>query len=232
MIAFGLVERGVRTYCVARDRTKLEALQNELSRLGEGVGIAADISTAAGRDQIASSLRERESSLHILVNNAGLLNVTPFDGVTEESWDAEYDTNIKALFFLSKTLIGLLRAGASPERHAAIVNIGSIGGVRIRPPPTFAYQSSKAAVHHLTRGMARHLGAEHITVNAIAPGTFPSSMMPVRAGSPEYEGLIKTIPCRRLGAPGDIVGAVVFLASSAGGYVNGAVLNLDGGLSL
>lgn len=234
MIAQALLERGVRTYLVGRRAETVEGARHDLQATGDARAVAADVGTTEGRATLLAMLAE-EPALHILVNNAGALTTSPFDEVSEEDWDAEYAINAKAPFFVAQTLIGLMRAAATDDRPATIINIGSAGGTRIRPSPNYAYQSSKAAIHHLTRGMARHLGPENITVNAIAPGFFPSGMMPLRASDtpdPKIEAALVQVPRRRFGTPQDAGGAAVFLASRAAAYITGVVLPVDGGLTL
>lgn len=235
MIARALTERGARTYLVSRNAAAIGALQRELEALGHCQAITADVSTAEGRTQVLKSFCGRESELHVLINNAGALSMKAFDVVTEGEWDGEYSINVKAPFFLAQALIELLRRGARPGRPATIINIGSVGGLRIRPRENYAYQSSKAALHHLTLGLARHLGPESISANAIAPGTFPTAMTPILsegAENPKVRQIMESIPLRRLGAPSDIAGAVIFLCSLAGSFVNGAIIPVDGGLAI
>ena len=139
------------------------------------------------------------------------------------------DLNLKAPFFLTRAFLALLEAAATGDDPARVINIGSIDGLRVPDMPTYSYSSSKAAVLHLTRVLAKELGPRGITVNAIAPGPFESKMM---AATLEASGdeIAASSPLGRIGRPDDMAGAAVFLASRAASYVTGAVLPVDGGI--
>jgi NAD(P)-dependent dehydrogenase (short-subunit alcohol dehydrogenase family) len=180
---------------------------------------------------VAAALAAREDRLDILVNNAGTMYDAPIDSFTEEGWDAVVDLNLKSVFFLTQALLPLLRAAATAEAHASVVNIGSIGGLRIGPKENYSYQAAKAAIHHMSGGLAKRLAAENITVNAIAPGFFPSALTPV--DDPKVlDMMVGLVPRRRVGTPEDIGGTVIYLASRAAGFVTGAVIPLEGGMAL
>lgn len=230
MIAQGLVANGVKTYIVGRDAGRCESTAAELSEFGECIALLGDLSSLDGIRQVTESLAQRESQLDILVNNAGALSEAPLDSFTEDDWDSVMDLNLKSPFFLVQQLLPLLRKSASPTEPARIVNIGSVGGLRISGRENYAYVASKAGLHHLTRALAKRLGSEHITVNAIAPGPFPSNLT---ADAPEEAraALCKQIPRGRFGDAEDIAGSVIYLASRAGAYVTGTVIAVDGGIS-
>jgi NAD(P)-dependent dehydrogenase (short-subunit alcohol dehydrogenase family) len=148
--------------------------------------------------------------------------------LTPQEWDQVLHVNLRAAFFLAQQLLTPLRTAAQPLDPARIINIGSIGGLHIPNWDAFPYGASKAALHHLTRSLCKRLGKDQITVNAIAPGPFPTRMNDV-----ETEAMRRSIqtyiPLNRAGSPEDIEGLVVFLASRAGAYVNGSTIALDGG---
>jgi NAD(P)-dependent dehydrogenase (short-subunit alcohol dehydrogenase family) len=170
--------------------------------------------------------------LHILVNNAGATWGTPLAEFTEDAWDKVMNTNVKGPFFLTKACLPLLEKAASDDDPARIVNIGSIDGLHVNPMPHYPYSASKAGIHHLTRVLARELAPKRITVNAIAPGPFPSKMMAFALDDPGARGMIEASnPLGRIGRPDDMAGATLFLCSRAGSYVNGAVIPVDGGIS-
>lgn len=195
------------------------------------VGFPADLSTEAGCRAAAEEVRAAEPAVHVLVNNAGATWGAPLAEFPESAWDKVLNLNLKAPFFLVREFLPLLEAAATDDDPARVVNVGSIDGLRVPPLPTYSYSASKAAVHQLTRVLARELGPRRITVNAVAPGPFESKMMRATlevAG----EAIAANAPLRRIGRPDDMAGAVVYLASRAGAYVTGAVIPVDGGITL
>lgn len=232
MIAEGLVRSGVRVYISSRKVDASDAAAEELSQWGECISLPADLSTTEGVESLAARIAEREERIHLLVNNAGATWGAPMEDYPDSAWDKVLGTNVKAVFDLTVALLPQLRAAASHEDPARVVNIGSIDGIRVPETDNYAYSASKAAVHMLTRQMAHHLAKERITVNAIAPGPFPSKMMAFILDADGGEQLVSSgVPLGRIGRPEDVAGTVVFLASRAGSYLTGAVLPVDGGLS-
>ena len=230
MIARGFVENGVRTYVCSRKKDACEEAQKELSKYGQAVALPIDLSTQAGITQIVGELSKREQALHILVNNAGANWGAPLDEFPESGWDKVMDLNLKSIFFLTRDLLPLLRKGATHSDPARVINIGSIDGLHVPLLETYAYSAAKAALHHMTRVLARKLAPEHITVNAIAPGPFESQMM--KATLDRFGDSIKRQnPRGRIGEPEDMAGTAIFLASRAASYVTGTVLPVDGGMS-
>jgi len=230
MIARGLTEQGACTYIVARDARACEAAAAELSAHGTCRALPGDLSTLAGVEAVAAALKSREGKLDILVNNAGGMYDAPIDQFTEAGWDSIADLNLKSVFFLTQKLLPLLRAAAEASGLASVINIGSMGGSRVGPKENYSYQAAKAGLHHLSGSLAKRLGPENITVNAIAPGFFPSRMTQIPEA--QLPAVLNLVPRRRLGKPEDIVGAVIYLASEAGAFVTGAVIPLSGGMTL
>lgn len=149
-------------------------------------------------------------------NWAAALDEFPMD-----AFEKVMNLNLKAIFYLTQQFIPLLLAKGSLATPSRVINIGSIDGLSSPRLETFAYSSSKAALHHLTHHLAGHLGPRGITVNALAPGPFQSKMMKVtleRMG----DQIAKTAPMRRIGRPGDMAGVCLFLSSEAGSYVVGS----------
>lgn len=229
MIARGLVDRGVKTYISGRDIASVTDVAKELSAAGGTcVGLAADLADPGGPQTLAEAFQKHESRLNILVNNAGTGAGGSLAKMTVADWDLVMGVNVRSPFFLVQQLLPQLKASASAEDPARIINIGSIGGMHVPNWESHNYGASKAALQHLTRSLAKALGAEKIMANAIAPGPFPSRMNNV-----ESEFIKKSIdtyiPLRRAGQAEDVVGLVVFLSSRAGAYVNGMTIPLDGG---
>jgi NAD(P)-dependent dehydrogenase (short-subunit alcohol dehydrogenase family) len=230
MIARGYVEGGARVYISSRKADACEQAAAELSRAGECLALPADLSSEEECLRLAGELGEREQRVHVLVNNAGATWGAPLEEYPAAAWDKLLDLNLKAPFFLTRALLPLLRAAATADDPARVINVGSIDGLRVPPLPTYAYSASKAGVHHLTRVLARELGPQAITVNAIAPGPFESKMM-ARTLQVFGEAIVAAAPLGRIGRPDDVVGAALYLAGRAGAYVTGAVIPVDGGIS-
>ncbi len=232
-IATGLAAAGAKVYICARTEAKVATVAAEIAQATGGtvIGLPADLSTLAGIDALAVAIASRETALHILVNNAGTLVDAPLDDYSEEGWDSVMDLNLKAPFFVMQKFLPMLRAGASADKPASVINIGSVGALKIGPREVYAYQASKAAIHWLVRSLAKKVGPEHITVNAIAPGFFESEMT-VIASEEMRQMVVSMVPRRRVGAPEDVAAAAIYLASSAGAYVTGSVLPVEGGLAI
>lgn len=231
MIARGYVEAGAKVYISARKKDVCDKAAAELSEIGQCVSIPSDLSTTEGCKHLADELASREPSLNILVNNAGAAWGAQLEEYPESGFDKVMDTNVKGVFFLTQNLLPLLERAASPADPARVINIGSIDGIKVPFVENYAYAPSKAAVHHLTHVLAVKLGPRHITVNAIAPGPFESQM--TKWMLENYKETIEAgCPLKRIGAPADMAGAAIYLASRAGAYVNGVVIPVDGGICL
>ncbi|MBT4967272.1 MAG: SDR family oxidoreductase [Alphaproteobacteria bacterium] len=229
MIARAYVEGGATVYISSRKADVCDAVAADLSKYGTCYSLPADISTMEGVEYLAAEVAKREDKLDILVNNAGVAWGAPVGDFPEQGWDKVMDLNVKSLFFLTQKLLPLLRAAASAEDPARIINIGSVDGLSNTLMETWSYPASKAAVHHLTRAMAHRFAQDNINANAIAPGPFVSQMTEVML---EQHGdkMAETIPCGRIGSPDDMAGTAIYLASKASAYVTGHVIPLDGGL--
>ena len=230
MIARGYARAGARVYIASRKRSELDARIAELAGDGDCRALEADLSSESGCNALADALESREEKLHVLVNNAGANWNAPYADFPEAAWDRVLDVNVKAVFQLTRRLTPMLERAASSDDPARVINIGSVDGLSVPVMDTWAYAASKAAVHHLTRMLARKLAPRQITVNAVAPGPFQSRMMRAtleRLG----ESVAGLVPLGRIGRPDDMAGIAIFLASRAGAYVNAAVIPVDGGIS-
>jgi NAD(P)-dependent dehydrogenase (short-subunit alcohol dehydrogenase family) len=230
MIARGFAEAGARVYISSRNQEVCDDIAAELSKQGECVSLPANLSTEAGARELAEAVGERESELHVLVNNAGANWGAPLADYPDAAWDKVLALNVKAVFHLTRACLPLLEKAAEPGNPARVINIGSIDGLRVPALETYAYSASKAAVHHLTRALAMRLAQHNVTVNAVAPGPFESKMMAATLET-FREQIIGTCPLGRIGEPDDMAGVAIYLASRAGAYVTGAVIPVDGGIS-
>ncbi len=231
MIASGYLNQGAaRVYITARKAGPCEATAKELSAAYDGdcIALPIDISTMAGIETLAGEIKKREPKLDILVNNAGAAWGADFDEFPENGWDKVVNLNLKTPFFLTKALAAPLRAAASRDRPAKVINIASIDGIFVNPMETYSYAASKSGLIHLTRRMAVKLIKDHVVVTAIAPGPFKSDMN--RAARDNADEVATRVPSGRIGTDEDMAGAAIYLASRAGDYVVGATIAVDGGI--
>ncbi|MHB1250997.1 MAG: SDR family NAD(P)-dependent oxidoreductase, partial [Acidimicrobiales bacterium] len=167
MIARGFVDAGARVYISSRKADVGAALAAELSEIGTCISLPADLSTEAECRRLAKELEQREPSLDVLVNNAGATWGAPMADYDEAAFERVLALNVKGVFHLTKFLRPLLEHAASADSPARVINIGSIDGLHVPSMETYAYSASKAAVHQLTRHLAKAM-APVVTVNAIA----------------------------------------------------------------
>lgn len=229
MIARGFVEAGATVVISSRKADVCEQVAAELSTVGECWAFPADLSSEAGCQALAGAVAERHDAVHVLVNNAGATWGVPMAEHDAASWDRVLNLNVQGVFHTTKLLRPLLEAAATDDDPARVINIGSIDGIHVPILETYSYSASKAAVHQLTRHLAKQL-APNVTVNAIAPGPFESKMMAATLDA-FGDQIAAEAPMRRIGRPDDMAGTAIFLASRAGSYLTGAVIPVDGGIA-
>ena len=225
MIARAYVAAGAQVLIASRDGSACDALADELGDSCRAV--VADLSTPEGVEELAAATAAWTDHLDVLVNNAGATWGARLGEYPAEGFDKVMDLNVRAVFLLTQALLPQLRAAASVADPARVLMIGSVDGLSVPVFDSFAYSASKAAVHQLSTHLAAALAPEHVTVNALAPGLFPSRMTAFLFA--DEEAVTARIPLGRPGRLEDIGGMAIALASRAGSYVTGTVLPIDGG---
>lgn len=229
MIAGGFVAAGAEVVVASRKADACEETVADLSRFGTISAIPADLSTEDGARALAEAVAADHEQVHVLVNNAGATWGVPLEEHDTKSWDRVLNLNVQGVFHTTKFFLPMLRAAASPDDPARVINIGSVDGIHVPILETYSYSSSKAAVHQLTRHLAKHLGPE-ITVNAVAPGPFQSKMMRATLAA-AGDSIAAACTLKRIGRDDDMAGIALFLASRAGSYLTGTIIPVDGGLA-
>ena len=231
-IAEALGEQGARVVPSARKADELQAAQEHLKSRGIAAEwIAADGSRDAEIARLADEALAKLGHVDILVNNAGATWGAPAEDHPVEAWDKVMNLNIRGLFLLTQR-IGKL--SMIPRRSGRIINVASIAGLAGNPPgsmETIAYNTSKGAVVNFTRTLAGEWGEHNITVNALAPGFFPSKMTQGSLDRMGVDKMCEGVPLHRLGDDDDLKGAALLFASDAGKHITGQILAVDGGVS-
>ena len=234
IMAKGLLSNGARVVIASRSQEKCDMALSELSEFGECWSLATDVTVSQDRERLLQFVESKLGGLSILINNAGANWGAKLEDYPDEGFEKVINTNLSAVFSLTRDAVPLLAKSACKDDPSRIINIGSMDGIHVpivQRIPTFAYSASKAALHHLTRSFAVDLAPRHITVNAIAPGFFESKMTDY-VFEHYKQDIEDDCPLHRVGKPEEIVGIVTYLASRAGAYTNGTVIPLDGGTSI
>jgi 3-oxoacyl-[acyl-carrier protein] reductase len=222
-IAVALAAKGVKVIGTATTDAGAQAISEALAAQG-GRGIALNVNDAPAVDAAVDAIVKQHGGLHILVNNAGITRDTLAMRMKDDDWDVVLDTNLKAVFRLSRAVMRTMMK----QRYGRIVSITSVVGASGNPGQA-NYAAAKAGVAGMTRALARELGSRGITVNCVAPG-FIATDMTDSLPEAQKTALLAQIPLGRLGAPDEIADAVAFLASPQAGYITGTELHVNGGM--
>jgi gluconate 5-dehydrogenase len=230
-MAEALGEQGARVLLTSRKQTELDEACKHLAARGiEALAIVSDLGSETGVSAFAEAALAQLGHADILVNNAGATWGAPAEDYPLDAWDKVMNLNVRSTFLLCQAFgRGMIARG-----EGRIVNIASIAGLAGNPPgsmQTIAYNTSKAAVINFTRTLAGEWGRHGISVNAIAPGFFPSKMTKGILAAVGADTLAQQAPLGRLGGDEDLKGAVALFASDAGRHITGQVLAVDGGVS-
>ena len=223
-IALELARGGLTVIGTATTDAGAQAVGEALAAFPGSAGVCLDVNDAAAVDRTIESVLKTHGALHVLVNNAGITRDNLSMRMKDADWDAVIDTNLSAVFRLSRAVIRPM----VKQRHGRIINITSVVGASGNAGQA-NYAAAKAGVAGMTRSLARELGSRSITVNCVAPGFIATDMTDALPAA-QKEALLTQIPLGRLGSVDDVAHAVAFLASDAAGYITGAELHVNGGM--
>jgi 3-oxoacyl-[acyl-carrier protein] reductase len=223
-IAHELAARGMNVIGTATSDEGAAKITAALSQYANCKGAKLDVNDAAAAEALIDAVAKEHGGLHVLVNNAGITRDTLAMRMKDDDWDAVLDTNLKAVFRMSRAVMRTMMK----QRYGRIVSITSVVGASGNPGQA-NYAAAKAGVAGMTRALARELGSRGITVNCVAPGFIETDMT---AALPEdqQKALLGQIPLGHLGKPADIAHAVAWLASPQAGYVTGQEIHVNGGM--
>ena len=223
-ISHALAEQGVHVIGTATSEAGAQKIRDQLSAFPGCTGVVLNVTDTPAANELVDKISSERGGLHILVNNAGITKDMLAMRLKDEDWDAVIDTNLKAVFTLSKAVIRPMMK----QRFGRIINITSVVGASGNPGQS-NYAASKAGVAGMTRALARELGSRNITVNCVAPG-FIDTDMTAALSEEQQKALISQIPLSRLGQSTDVANLVQFLASPLASYITGQEIHVNGGM--
>ncbi|HVR51866.1 MAG TPA: 3-oxoacyl-ACP reductase FabG [Pseudorhodoferax sp.] len=223
-IAQELAQRGFKVVGTATSEAGAASIGQALAGHAGSVGRVLDVNDAKAGEALVEAIVQEHGALHVLVNNAGITRDMLAMRLKDEDWDAVLDTNLKAVFRMSRAVMRAMMK----QRYGRIVNITSVVGASGNPGQA-NYAAAKAGVAGMTRALARELGSRGITVNCVAPG-FIATDMTDKLSAEQHKALLGQIPLGQLGKPSDVAHAVAYLASPEAAYVTGQELHVNGGM--
>jgi NAD(P)-dependent dehydrogenase (short-subunit alcohol dehydrogenase family) len=227
--AYLLATAGAKVVVAARRRDELKAVADEITaRGGRALAVALDVTQPLSVKTALDVAQTELGMIDILINNAGMAATTTILDQSEDEWRKILDTNLDGAWRMARAVAGLM---STSGKGGSIVNIASILGLRAAGHVS-AYAASKAALISLTQTMAIEFARHKIRVNALAPGYIETDLNREFLRGTTGQGMVKRVPMRRFGEPGDLDGALLLLASDAGRYMSGSVVVVDGGHSL
>lgn len=225
-ISVAMRTAGLRVALLGSNAANFASAEKLIGPTGKNVGYwQCDVTSIEDLQTTLSEINKRFGSVDILVNCAGILDLSSVEETTEENWDSVVDVNLKGAFFAAQKCLPYLKQGTCPRIINIASNAGRMGGVA----NGMSYTSSKGGLISLTFGLARKLAHHGITVNCVAPGPIESDMSRSRDVSTQTE-VLKNIPVGRLGTADEVAAAVMYFASMDSGFTTGAVLDVNGGL--
>ena len=223
-IALELAHQGFVVIGTATTDEGAAKISHTLSAHAKCRGVNLNVNDAVAVDALVEQITTEHKGLHVLVNNAGITRDTLAMRMKDDDWDAVLDTNLKAIFRLSRAVMRPMMK----QRYGRIISITSVVGASGNAGQA-NYAAAKAGVAGMTRALARELGSRNITVNCVAPGFIETDMTAALAEE-QQKALLGQIPLGHLGKPADVAHAVAFLASDKAGYVTGQELHVNGGM--
>lgn len=228
-MALGLAQAGAEVVLVGRSQEKASALLEQIESLGaKGYFVATDLSDSSSLQSLLDTVLKKSGQVDILINGAGVNSPTPFLDIPDEEWSRIFDINLSSTmracqifgrYFLENKVAG------------SIINLGSISGLNPLSR-VFTYSASKAAVHNLSKNLAREWAAQGVRVNTLVPGFFPAEQNKAVLDESRVASIMNHTPAARFGSPQELVGATILLASnSAGGFITGHEMVVDGGFN-
>jgi NAD(P)-dependent dehydrogenase (short-subunit alcohol dehydrogenase family) len=230
------MQGGAHVFIASRKQGACETVAAELNQmgsLGKATGFVGDVGSAAGVEALSEEIAKRTDTLNILMNNAGLTWGAELGKFPFEAWEKVQSVNNAGLFHLTQSLLPMLIKSATLDDPSRVVNVGSVMGDAPLGDGAYSYAASKAAVHQITKIMAKELAEKHVTVNALAPGPFVSRMTAFATADEDTRDKVgQDVPLGRVGRDEDIAGCMQFLCGRGGSYLTGAILPVSGGIQV